>query len=265
MADEATVPATVVAREVPAPTGEALAVDPGALRGIALALLASLVLLQLPFGGLVLYPFKVLNTWMHEISHGAVMLLTGVGFDRMDVYRDGSGLAFADGTAGPPGRAMIAAAGYMGTPLWGVALLWLGQAERTARHALAIVGLMLGITTTLFVANHFGQIALGTTALVIVAAGLFLPGRLASLLCNFIAAQACIGALVDIRVLYRPFLVVDGLERGSDAHQMAAATFGSSEPWAIWFWATAWLVWSLALLFVALRLARRHARKLISP
>ena len=31
--------------------------------------------------------------------------------------------------------------------------------------------------------------------------------------------------------------------------------------WAIWFWATAWLAWSLALLFVALRLARRRARR----
>jgi hypothetical protein len=35
------------------------------LRGLALALLASLVLLQLPYGGMVLYPFKVLGTWMH--------------------------------------------------------------------------------------------------------------------------------------------------------------------------------------------------------
>jgi hypothetical protein len=253
MADE-----SALARETPA-AGQSVVGNTQVMRGIALALLASLVLLQLPFGGLVLYPFKVLNTWMHEISHGVVMLLTGVGFDRMDVYPDGSGLAFADGTAGPPGRALIAAAGYMGTPLWGVVLLWLGQSEVYARRCLAVVGFLLGLTTAMFVANRFGQITLGITALVVVGAGIFVPGRVAAMLCNFIAAQACIGALVDIRVLYRPFLVVDGHERGSDAHQMAAATFGTSEPWAIWFWATAWLVWSLALLYVALRLARRRA------
>jgi len=231
----------------------------GELRGLALALLASLVFLQLPFGGLVLYPFKVLNTWMHEISHGIVMLLTGVGFDRMDVYPDGSGLAFADGSAGPLGKGLIAAAGYMGTPLWGVVLLWLGQEPLAARRALAVVGLLLGLSATAFIANRFGQVTIATTSLFMVGAALALRGRGAVILVNFIAAQACIGALVDIRVLYRPFLVVAGEERGSDAHQMASATFGHSEPWAIWLWASVWLVWSLAILFVALKLAQHRA------
>ena len=235
---------------------------PGELRGLALALLASLVLLQLPYGGAVLYPFKVLGTWMHEISHGIVMLLVGVGFDRMDVYPDGSGLAFARGSAGALGKGLIAAAGYMGTPLWGVVLLWLGQEDRSARRALAVVGLLLGISAVVFIANPFGQVAIGVTALVVAGAGIFAPGRAAVLLCNFVAAQACIGALVDIRVLYRPFLVVAGQERGSDAHQMASATFGHTQPWAIWFWASIWLVWSLAILFVALKLAQRRSERL---
>lgn len=232
------------------------------LRGLALALLASLVLLQLPFGGIVLYPFKLLGTWLHEASHGIVMLCSGVGFDRMDVYRDGSGLAFADGTAGPIGRAAIAAAGYMGTPLWGAVLLWLGQSERSARRALSIMGLLMATTAVLFVANRFGQVAIGAAGTVIVGAAFFLRDRWVVLLCNFIAAQACVGAVVDIRVLYRPFLVVDGEERGSDAHQMAQATFGTDEPWAVWVWASVWLVWALAALFVALLLATHHARSL---
>lgn len=232
---------------------------PGELRALALALLASLVLLQLPFGGFVLYPFKLLGTWLHEVSHGLVMLLAGAGFDRMEVYRDGSGIAFADGAAGAFGAGAIAAAGYMGTPLWGVALVWFGQREHVARRALLAIGAVLGATTVLFLANRFGQVALGVTAAVTLVAGLALPGRGAVLLCNFLAAQACVGAVVDIRVLYRPTLVVNGEERGSDAHQMALATFGTSEPWAIWVWASVWLAWSLAILFVALRLAARRA------
>jgi hypothetical protein len=180
----------------------------------------------------------------------------------MDVYRDGSGLAFADGAAGPVGKTMIAAAGYMGTPLWGVLLLWVGQDPRGARRALGIVAVLLGVTAGLFIANPFGQAAIGVTALVVCAAALFLPARWVVLLCNFIAAQACIGAVVDIRVLYRPFLVVDGEERGSDAHQMAEATFGTDARWAIWFWASVWLLWALAILFGALVLARRRAAQL---
>ncbi len=237
----------------------------GELRGLALALLASLILLQLPFGGVVLYPFKLLGTWLHELSHGVVMVLTGAGFDRMEVYQDGSGIAFADGGTSAFGAGAIAAAGYMGTPLWGVALLWVGQRERIARIALITVGVVLAATTLLFIANRFGQVAMGVTAAVALLAGLVLPARGAILTCNFIAAQACIGAVVDIRVLYRPSLMVNGEARGSDAHQMARATFGTSEPWAIWVWASVWLAWSLALLFVALRLARRTTRPATPP
>lgn len=234
----------------------------GELRALALALIASLILWQVPYGAFVLYPFKVLATWMHEISHGLVMLAAGVGFDRMDVYQDGSGLAFADGNSGAIGKALIAAAGYMGTPLWGVAMLWTGQDPRGARRALAVIGALMAVTVLLFLANSFGQVAIGLTAAVTLAVALLVRGRAAVVLCNLIAAQAIVGAVVDIRVLYRPVLVVNGKVHGSDAHQMAEATFGTSDKWAIWCWATVWLVWSLALLFGALVLAQRRARNL---
>jgi len=238
---------------------------PAELRILGLALIASLILWQLPYGGVVLYPFKVLATWMHEISHGLIMLGVGVGFDRMDVYPDGSGLAFADGSSGAVGKALIAAAGYMGTPLWGVAMLWTGQDPRGARRALAVIGVLLGVSVLLFMANSFGQIAIGATAVVVLGVALLLRGRAAVLLCNVIAAQAIVGAVVDIRVLYRPVLVVNGKAHGSDAHQMAVATFGHDDRWAIWLWASVWLVWSLALLFGALVLAQRRAGNLPDP
>ena len=93
------------------------------LRTLAVALLASLLVWNVPFGGIALYPFKLLATWMHELSHGIAMLLTGAGFDHILIYRDTSGLAYARSTAGPIGSAIIAAAGYMGTPVWGGVLL----------------------------------------------------------------------------------------------------------------------------------------------
>jgi hypothetical protein len=87
------------------------------------SLLASLLLWNLPFGGVLLYPFKLLATWLHEMSHGIVMLVTGNGLDRVTIYRDTSGLAHAGGEAGPIALAFIATAGYMGTALWGALLL----------------------------------------------------------------------------------------------------------------------------------------------
>ncbi len=113
-------------------------VDRVELRTLAIALLASLVLWNLPFGGVLLYPFKLLATWLHELSHGILMITTGAGFDHVLIYRDTSGLAYASHPIGAFGTALIAGAGYMGTPLWGVLLLVVTPTPRTAPSGAAI-------------------------------------------------------------------------------------------------------------------------------
>lgn len=219
-------------------------------RAIAIALLISLVLWNLPFGGLVLYPFKILATWFHEMSHGLVMLLTGAGLDRVEIYRDTSGLAFARSGVSAAGRAAIAAAGYMGTPVFGATILVLGQTRRGARSILIVLGVLLAVSAALCVRNQIGVVMLVAIAAGLLAVGLLAGERIARLLVNFVAAQACINALLDVRVLFRSNLVVNGRIMGaSDAHNMAQATFGTPDVWA-----ALWLLWSLVLLFAALRL-----------
>ena len=232
--------------------------DGSELRALGLALIVSLLIWQLPFGGIVLYPFKLLATWMHESSHGLVMLASGAGFDHMEMYRDGSGLAYARHGVGQVGRAFIAAAGYMGTPLFGAALLAVAQRPTGARRSLGGIGVLL-IASALVVVGGFGQVAVVATGAVVLAAAFALPDRFAVMLANFVAAQASVNAVVDIRVLYRPTLMVDGQAMGrSDAHTMAAMTFGTHESWAIGVGASLWRLWSLVLFFGALLRARRR-------
>jgi hypothetical protein len=239
------------------------------LRTLAIALLVSLVLWNLPFAGILLYPFKLLATWLHEMSHGLVMILTGNGLDRVTIYRDTSGLANAQEHAGPTALVFIASAGYMGTPLWGAALLVATPTGRAARNALLILAAALGISALLVVAapdgDRFGQIAVAAMAAVAGAIAIAVPVRWRLALAHFIAAQSCVNALLDIRILMRPHQVVNGLEipARSDAHAMAVATFGTDAQWAAWFWATAWLLWSLAILFFALRLTAARQRTLL--
>src|SRR5690606_28410193 len=77
------------------------------------------------------------------------------------------------------------------------------------------------------------------------------------------AAQACVNALLDIRVLLRPSQVVGGkVAAMSDAGNMALHTFGTTEAWAVWTWAIIWLAWSLGVLFVALRLSGSRASRI---
>jgi hypothetical protein len=231
------------------------------LRPLALTLIAGVFLWQLPFGGFVLYPFKLLGTWLHEGSHGLLMALSGAGVDRMEIFADGSGLAHAKYPVVPFASALIAAAGYMGTPLWGVAILAASRTVRGARWALATGGMLLLVSTILVVANQFGQIALSITGAALVLAAFTLPARWTQIAAHVLAAQACINAVVDIRVLYRPTLYINGKAvRDSDAHAMALSTFGTNANWAVWLWASIWIAWSLALLFWVFRvIAKRDA------
>jgi hypothetical protein len=239
--------------------------DPRDLRTLAIALLASLLLWGLPFGGLLFYPFKLLATWLHELSHGIAMLVTGTGFDHMVIYRDTSGLAYPRSSPGPIAATIIAGAGYMGTPVWGAVLLVATPDARTARRALLVLAVLLVATGMFVVAptssgDSFGPYAMVAMGLVLAGCALALPARWRVLVTHFIAAQACVNALLDIRVLLRPSQVVDGLTAPiSDAHNMARLTFGTTATWAVWSWAIAWLLWSLAVLFVALRVRSARA------
>lgn len=241
------------------------------LRTLALALIASLLLWNLPFGGVLLYPFKILATWLHEMSHGLVMIATGAELDRVVIYRDTSGLSYAVWAISEPGTAAIAAAGYMGTSLWGAVLLVATPTAKAARWALLLVAALL-LATALFAVvptpeeGHFGEWALVALAGGVAACALLLPPRARIFGAHFLAAQACINALLDIRVLLRPTQAVNGVpSESSDASQMAFNTFGTHAGWAIHFWAIVWLVWSLVVLFVALRLSGSRAARSAAP
>jgi len=193
------------------------------------------------------------------------MTITGAGFDHVVIYRDTSGLAYRVSSVGNAATALIAAAGYMGTPLWGALLFAVSPTPRAARWALLVLGALLVGTALTVVAevngDAFGPWAIGVMGAVIAIAAVALPDRWRVATAHFIAAQACINALLDIRVLFRPSQVVGGVVADdSDAHNMARATFGTTEHWAVWTWAGIWLAWSLVVLFVALWLSGRSTR-----
>lgn len=236
------------------------------LRTLAIALLASLVLWNLPYGGFLLYPFKLLATWLHELSHGLVMLATGAGFRNVIIYRDTSGQSLQVWRISDVGTAAIAAAGYMGTPLWGALLFAVTPTPRAARIALGALAVLMAISALTVIVpapdgDRFDLYVVAALAIALAVAALALPPRWRVLCVHFIAAQACVNALLDIRVLLRPYQTVGGVPGHSDAEVMAMATFGTVDSWAIWTWALVWLAWSLGVLFLALRLSARRSSR----
>jgi hypothetical protein len=217
---------------------------------LLLALLVTLLLWNIPFGQYALYPFKLFATWLHESSHGLVMLITGAGFDRMELYPDGSGLAYPLRGVTPLAQAAISSAGYVGTSFFGALFLVLGRTPRGARVVLILLSLLMALTAVLFLKNPFGIIAVlvGAAALGFLAWNAEEPGAL--FLMNLLGAQGCINAVLDIRVLFGATMMVNGKPSSSDAHTITRVVGGSPA-----MWATCWLAFSFIMFFVALKLS----------
>jgi hypothetical protein len=217
------------------------------------ALLVTLILWNVPYGWAALYPFKLFATWLHESSHAAVMLLVGAGLDRLDIFRDTSGLATPLRGVTAPAQAAISSAGYMGTAFFGALFLILGRTARGARWVLFGIGAAMLVVVAIGVRNPFGVVALVAEAVALGSVARWGGEAWAAFLVNLLAAQSCINAVLDIRVLFGSEMYVDGQVRAvSDADAMARVVFGPAALWAV-----LWLAWSFGLFYVALRVVRR--------
>src|ERR1700690_2678235 len=72
----------------------------------------------IPFGGVLLYPLTLLSTWVHEMGHGMTALLCGGRFASLDVFANGSGLAYT-ATSRPWQAGLVAAGGLVAPPIVG--------------------------------------------------------------------------------------------------------------------------------------------------
>lgn len=225
-------------------------------RKLVLALLGLLVLMNVPFGNLVLYPFTLFSTWIHESCHALAALAVGGDVGKLQVFRDGSGLAW---TAVPDGRiprAIVASAGYTGTALAGAAMLAARRSRRAGRAGTTGLGVAVGLTVLLWVRNPFGIASLGLIAAALVLSGLRLPERSSSQLFAFLAATCCLNSFTSIRILFGSNLQVAGrATTGSDARSMAELLWLPA-----WFWAGLWMVLALVLVAVGLKLGAAQPR-----
>lgn len=207
--------------------------------------LATVLLMRLPLFGLLFYPFQLFGTFIHELSHGLAALLTGGGFERFAVHPDLSGVAYTRG-----GIALIvASAGYLGSALFGGALVWLAARGAPARTVLNWLGIGLGLLCLLFVRNLFG-IASG----LVLAAGLWAAGRYLSAiwaegLLLFLAVQMMLNAVDSLFGLLH-------ISTFGGPHNDAAIMAGLTGIPAL-FWALLWTFTAIAILIWSLRSAYR--------
>ncbi len=126
-----------------------MTVSKGRIALLAGLSLAMILLWDYPF----MWPFKVFVVYLHEISHGLGAILTGGSVKAIVVEWDQSGYAETIG-----GNFLaIASAGYIGSILWGSAMLTSALNERFTRALAVIIGLVF-LFFTIFYLKQFMQL-----------------------------------------------------------------------------------------------------------
>jgi hypothetical protein len=216
------------------------------LVGLAALTLVLLVLWQIPGVGLVVYPFRLFGTFVHELSHGLAALATGGDFHRFTVSPDLSGLAWSAGGW----RWVISSAGYIGSAVFGGVLILLAARGVASRVLLMVLGVILGALCLLFVRNLFG-IATGLA----LAAAMFLAGyRLRPPWSDIVLLVLALQLVLDgFNSLFTLLRLSTASNVQTDALSMAQATGVPAVVWTV-----VWAAISLAMLFFTLRFAYRR-------
>jgi hypothetical protein len=213
-----------------------------------------------PFGRLVLYPFTLLATWVHETGHGLAALATGGQFLRLVIFADASG--FAEARVGSPAAsAIMSLGGLWAPPLVGALLLGVARGPRRARVALATLAALMLLTLALWVRSPAGFVVVPACALLLGwAAWSWAPDR-RLLLAQFVAitlALDTVGRLVGYAL--SSSATVGGHEQKSDVAMIADAVGGHYLAWGVLV-----ITVALALLAAGLWMAWRSPKSAPSP
>jgi hypothetical protein len=118
------------------------------------AFLIAFILWQFnPFSPVV-YPLRLFVTFIHELGHGTVALLTGGKFLNFQVMPSGAGLAYTSGGFRPA----IIAAGYIGTAIFGAVLLYTANRSAQPQRISILLGVVFAVLTLIFTGLRLSNI-----------------------------------------------------------------------------------------------------------
>jgi hypothetical protein len=188
------------------------------------------------WGPLVLYPFRLFSTWVHECGHAVMTLLVGGEVSSIVIEQNASGVTSSLIPQSRIAQGLVASAGYLGASIVGCALMLAARGRKPAHGILWTIGAIMLVTLIAWMRNVFGV----AVVLILAAALMALSrksGPVSSFVLSLLAVQVALNAVFDIRVL---FLVNGG---HSDAATMARLFLLPA-----WTWASLWMVISIGLL-----------------
>ncbi len=200
-----------------------------------------------PYANLLLYPFRLFVTFIHEGGHAVAALATGNSVQSLSIATDGSGEVMATHDGFLSGL-FISSAGYLGATLYGAALLVLIRHKIAARAILIATAIFIGLMSLRFgYSNPFTLVSGIVLSGALLLAAKHAQERIANFLLSFVAVQCVLNALFDLRTLLNLSSPMEA-QVHTDALNMAQATGIPAIVWAL-----LWIGISLGLLRLALR------------
>jgi hypothetical protein len=220
----------------------------------------SIVLWFVPFAEVLIYPFRIFVTFIHEGGHAIAALLTGNSVQSLSVAMNASGETYT-AQGGTFSQMFVSSAGYLGAMTFGALLLVLIRRAVAARVVLMGSALVILVLTTVFgffkplVAASWSSLSgipFTLFAGVALAIGLFAVARFASarvatFVLSMLAVQCILNALLDLKTVFflsSPFAPAVP----NDAVSMANVTHIPAIIWAI-----IWIVVAFGILLLSLR------------
>lgn len=210
---------------------------------------ASLVISLTPWAPVILYPFRLFTTWVHECGHALMTVMVGGQVTSITIQPDASGLTRSLIPIGRVAGGLVASSGYLGAAVVGCLLMAATRIERRAHVILLGVGAFMFVTLVLWMRNLFGFGVVLAWGVVLVALARRGIGNAARFLLSLLAVQVALNSVYDIRVL---FLIGRG--------QSDAATMARLFALPSWVWATAWMLASVAMLGTTVWMTRGRSR-----
>jgi hypothetical protein len=199
----------------------------------------------------LLYPVKLFVVALHELSHGLMAIVVGGKIDRIQIdYRIGGYCAyFLPAAAGFISKSLVAAAGYLGSMVWGALIFILASRTRRDRLITLVIGFIM-LVLSIFVIKTgelFGILFCFAFAVLLFASYKWLPQGFHDYFLKFLGLTSCLYVLIDIKED-----LIDRSGIGSDADSIAellGAPF-LSVPIGI-----TWVILALAALFYTIKIS----------
>ncbi len=213
-----------------------------AWKGMLLPLIMFLVAIYF-WESTVVLPIKYLTVFFHELSHGLAAILTGGSIERIELNANQGGVCWTRGGI----RFIVVSAGYLGSLVWGAAILMFAVTSNHDRKAVAGLGILLLAVTLLWVRNLFGIGLCIATGLALLGMAKYATDFVCDQFLKFLGLTSCFYVLLDIKSD-----LIDRSISCSDASKLAEMMVGSASlGWlvgGVWLLIAAFITWK-ALVF----------------